>query len=105
VSKQAIRRSPSLSGTTDGTLARFNEPPKPPVPIAETLDPAQAPLGDGQPLALGEQLGQVAVVDPDIRRRGQLDDPVTDGLGDAVAGNPCPVAMDQAGRTVGAIPS
>ncbi len=49
-------------------------------------DPAEGPLRDVEALAFGEQLGQVGVVDPGIRRRGELDDPLPDRVGDAVAG-------------------
>ena len=66
-------------------------------------DPAEGPLGDGKVLALGQQFSQVAVVDPGIGRRGQLDDPLADRGGDAVRRGPVTVAVDEASRTVDAI--
>lgn len=37
-------------------------------------DPPERARGDGKALALGQQLGQVRVVDPDVRRRRELDE-------------------------------
>ncbi len=66
-------------------------------------DSPEGPPGDVQVLALGQQLGQMAVVDPGIGRRGELDHPVADGVGDAVARDPVAVAVDEARRPVGPI--
>lgn len=66
-------------------------------------DPPEGPLGDVEALALGEELGEVGVVDPGIGRRGELEDPVADDVRDAVGLGPLTVAVDQAGRAVDAI--
>ncbi len=68
-------------------------------------DPPQGPLRNVEILAFGEQLGQVAVVDPRIGRRRELDGPVADRGGDAKGRGPLTVAVDEAGRTVGPIAS
>jgi len=68
-------------------------------------DPPEGPLRDLDSLALGQQLGQMGVVDPGVRRRGELDDPLAQLVGDAVGRHPLTVAVDQPGRAVDPIPS
>lgn len=112
-----VRSEPAMAAAVDAQQLAFMGHPFAPTPVARRPagpdrpdgglgeDPAEGPLGDIEALALGEQFGQVAVVDPGIRRRGKLDDAVTDRSGDALGRGPATVAVDQSGRTVGPIPS
>ena len=63
-------------------------------------DPAQALPADDDPLALGEQLGEVAVVDLAVRPLPELDDPVPRRGVDPPRRWAAPVAVDEARRAV-----
>ena len=63
-------------------------------------DPPERPLGDADPLAFGEELGQVAVVDPGIGRRRQLDEPRPLGIVKPIGRRPPAVAVGERRRPV-----
>ena len=63
--------------------------------------PADGRALERDPLALGEQLGEVAVVHPDVRRRGEFDHAMPELVVDPVGGRPAPVAVGERRRTVG----
>ena len=64
-------------------------------------DPPEGALRDLEPLTLREQLGQVGVVHPGIRRGRELDDPTPELIVNTVDRWPAPVAVDEARRAVG----
>ena len=66
-------------------------------------DPPECPLGDDERLPLGEQLGEVRVVHQSIGRRREFDDPCPERIGGSVGRRPGMIAVDETGRTVGAI--
>ena len=68
-------------------------------------DPPEGPFGDLEFLALGEQLGEVGVVDPGIGRRRELDDPPAHVVADPVPRSPSVVAVDEARGVGGSIPA
>ena len=61
-------------------------------------DPPERPLGDRDPLPLGQEFGQVGVVDPGIRRPGQLDEPGPPGVVESVGRRPAAVAVGERAR-------
>ncbi len=63
-------------------------------------DPPERPLGDDDALALGDEFGEMCSVDPGVRRRGQLDEPVTGGVGESIGRCPAPVAVGEQHRPV-----
>ena len=64
-------------------------------------DAPQRPRSDDEPLALGEQLGQVGVIDPGVRRRRELDETRPQGFVKPIGRCPAVVAAGEAGRAVG----
>ena len=64
-------------------------------------DPAERSFGDRDPLALGQQLGQVRVVHADVGRRGQVDHATPELVVNPVGGRPAPIAVGERRRTVG----
>ena len=81
--------------------------PLPPAPVArrpaparggDTRRPQDPPDRDppeADPLALGEQLGEVAVVGPVVAALSELDHPSAGGLVQVARGSPPPVAVDE----------
>ena len=63
-------------------------------------DPLEARPADGDPAPLGEQLGQVRVVDVGVGRPPELDDPLPERGVQPPFRRSTPVAVDEAGRTV-----
>jgi hypothetical protein len=63
-------------------------------------DPLEARPADLDALALGEQLGEVAVVDVGVRRPAKLDDLLPERGVEAPLRRSAAVAMDEPGRTV-----
>ncbi len=63
-------------------------------------DPPERPLGDGDALALSEELGEMCSVDPGVRRRGQLDEPCSPVVGESIGRRPAAVAMGEQRRAV-----
>jgi hypothetical protein len=51
-------------------------------------------------LSLGEELREMAVVEPPVPRRDEPDDPLPDVVGDALGGRPPAVAVHEVGRAV-----
>ena len=68
-------------------------------------DPADGRALERDPLALGEQVGQVAVVEPEIAGPGELDDPLGEGGIDGVPRTSAAVAMGESGDPLASIAS
>lgn len=56
------------------------------------------------PLALPEQLREVAVVGSRVARARQLHDPLGESHGEGMPGTPVPVAVDQGSRSIAPVP-
>ncbi len=96
--EEALGRHPRAAAPVAGGAApsRAREPRRP-----EEL--AEALPADEDRLTLGEELGEVTVVDLAVRPPSELDDPGPHPGPEAPRRRPAPVAVDEAGRTVALI--
>ncbi len=93
--EQALGRHPLAAAP----VARRSVPAR----AGDARRPQRPPDGrpaDDDPFALGEQLGEVGVVDRPVRRPPELDDPGPQVGRQTPARRPVAVAMDEAGRPV-----
>lgn len=55
---------------------------------------------EDDPVVLGELLGEVLMVEPSVDRPGQASNPLLQGLGESVSGDPTPIPMGQGSRAL-----
>lgn len=80
-------------------VARRSTPPRAGQP-GRPEDPLEARPADLDAFPFGEQLGQVRVVDVDIRRPSEIDDAGPERSVELALRRPAPVAVDEPSRTI-----